>query len=175
MDYKNISELHEWDKNKEVRQITEANFLKLKANIKRNGIESVFKILEDGTVLDGNHRLRVIQALLNEGVTTTDNGHDITQVPYEIKQTSSEADKWRIALNGNSEYASYTENLSNYMPEFENEIDLSLINVDFSTPASLDEYFPVDDPEKEVKPQKEPREIECPACHDKFTQTKGGE
>lgn len=164
MEYRHIDTLSFWAKNQEVREITESNWHKLIADIKRNGILEPFKIGEDGVVYDGNNRLKATRQIIVEGQTTSENGKDLTQIPVNIYTPQTEANKWELALKGNEQFANWNqEGLSNYMPEFENELDLSLINIDFIEPESIDDQLEEDPPKTPKKKQ-----VTCPACQHQF-------
>ena len=167
MEYKNVMELSFWEKNQAVREITDANWNKLVADIKRNGILEPFKIGEDGIVYDGNNRLKAIRQIIGEGITASENGKDLSQVPVNIYNPVSEAQKWELALKGNEQFANWNQKgLENYMPEFENELDLSLINIDFIEPESIDDQLEEEPP---TSKEKKLKEVICPNCQTKFT------
>lgn len=172
--YRHYTQLHKWDKNDKVTLITEDNWLKLLADIKKNGVVSVVKIGDDNTVYDGNHRLEAVKELIEkQGVQTSDNGIDLSYLPIQIFTPQTEAEKWRIALISHSDYRSWNrEQLANYHPEFE-ELDLSLINIDFFDPSSPDFWNGKDTSDEDDSMQgsasSTPREVICPACQHRFT------
>lgn len=167
MEYRDINLLTFWSKNHEVRQISDENWNKLIADIKRNGILEPFKIGQDNTVYDGNNRLKATRQIIAEGVTQAENGKSLMQVPVNIYDPQTEAAKWELALKGNEQFANWNqEGLSTYMPEFENELDLSLINIDFIEPESIDDQL---EEEPKTPPSKKLKEFTCPECGHKFT------
>lgn len=166
-EYKNINELSFWTKNQQVREISEENWNKLIADIKRNSILEPFKIGTDNTVYDGNNRLKAARTIIAEGITQAENGKSLIEVPVIIYDPQTEASKWELALKGNEQFANWNqEGLANYMPEFENDLDLSLINIDFVEPESIDDQL---EDESNISKSKNPKEYTCPNCQTKFT------
>ncbi len=167
MELRDVNTLSFWTKNSEVREISEENWNKLIADIKRNGILEPFKIGDDGTVYDGNNRLKAVRQIIAEGITASENGQDLTQIKVNTYSPQTEAQKWEIALKGNEQFANWNqEGLANYMPEFEEELDLSLINIDFVSPESIDDQLEVS--KQQTGGNKSPREAICPKCGEKF-------
>lgn len=167
--YKDYSELKNWEKNSSARYISSDNFEKLVLSIRKKGITDKFKIDEAGIVYDGNNRLKALKRLIDEEhITNAENGSDLKLVPCIVTYPESESDKWDIALSSNGQYASWSqEGLSNYLPEFEEELDLSLYNVDFFEHESMiDQLEDVKDEEKTGGKQEE--QIQCPECGHKF-------
>lgn len=170
--YVNIKDLSNWEKNDKVRSISPKNFQKLVASIYRSGIKSPLKIGEDGIVYDGNHRLKALYQLQADEVTTTKSGHLLELVPVTISNPQSEVEKWELALSGNSPYAYWnSDGLSNYLPEFEDELDMSLYNIDFFDPESMEEQLTEEEEEKKEEPQKV-NFIICPNCQHEFSKPK---
>lgn len=165
MEYLDIEELSYWEKNKEVREITESNWNKLVADIKRNGILTPFDIDQNHVVYDGNNRKKATEQIISEGITTAENGKDLRRIPVTIHEITTEAQKWELALKGNEQFANWNqEGLSNYMPEFEDELDLSLINIEFYEPETIEDQLEPDKPK-----EKKAKEVTCPECNNKFT------
>jgi len=66
----------------------EDDYIRLKKNIKEQGIQESIKILPDGVIIDGYHRKKIAQEL------------DIKDIPYEIKQLNKdEALELGVSLN----------------------------------------------------------------------------
>lgn len=179
-----ISKLHEWEKNKLARTITDTNFRRLKDSISIHGIDDTFKILPDGTVLDGNNRLRALLDLMDGGVAKSSSGKELAWVPVIVVDAKTEADKWRYALERNGHYASWDpDGLNNFLPEFEEELDLTLFNIEFREPKSIDQTLTemekaAEQVETEKKEAKEATEVnpnvtetkvaKCPNCGHEF-------
>lgn len=159
--------LKNWDKNNEARMITEENWNKLVASIQREGIKDPLKIDNDGVVYDGNNRVKALIQVL-----TMPQHHASEWVSVDIRHPKNEAEKWDIALSGNGQFAQWSQDgLSNYMPEFENELDISLYNVNFFDPKGFDEFT---NPEEETTAEKQiggnkDKSIKCPQCGHVFT------
>lgn len=170
-EYWHISLLSNWEKNNKVRIITSANWLKLLADVKHNGIESPFEIDQDnGNVYDGNNRLKGLNALIDSGVTHADSGQELVWVPVNPKTYTDEVAKWRVALKRNEQFASWNQDeLANFAPEFELHIDTSTINLNFNDPLSLGEQIMPDLSKDAPKLPKEKKEVTCPACQEVFT------
>lgn len=184
MEQRDVMTLSFWEKNAAVREITQENWDKLVADIQRNGVLQPFKVDATGIVYDGNNRLKALRTLLAKGITQTENGQDLTHVPVIIYPIEKESDKWEIALKSNEQFANWNSHeLANYMPEFEDDLDISLINVDFWKPESLDEQLDVPEtlPQAPAEPPSDTtaptdtqqgsytREVICPNCNTKFT------
>ena len=168
--YRNYTELTNWDKNESAREISTDNWAKLLLSIRREGIKTPFKVDENGIVYDGNNRLKGIREITAGGTTTAENGKDLLQVPCILETPTTEAQKWDLALSGNEQFASWNQDgLTTFLPEFENDLDLSLYNVDFFEPESMLEQIEEGDGAIEGKTPKTPKEVECPECHAKFT------
>lgn len=169
MEQRRTLDLINWDKNNDARIITETNWEKLKADIKRRGVREALKIGADNTVYDGNNRLKAVNFWLAQDIHTADNGVSFDILPVEVYDTPTEAAKWELALTGNEQFASWNRNiLSNYLPEFEDTLELSLYNIEFDDPQSFDEQL---DDEATDKPTKEKtkKDITCPNCNHIFT------
>ena len=166
--------LHRWEKNKKARFITDEKRQQLSADLKRNGIKDAFKVGEDGTIYDGNHRDEEIEKWLAEGIIQSESGQFLDWIPCTIVYPKTEAEKWDYALSRNEQFAQWSrEGLEEYLPEFEDELDLSLINVDFEEQLNLDEQLTMNeetsDNEEEDNPKRKEQEVECPNCSHKFT------
>lgn len=182
--YWHILKLKEWSKNRTARTISQNNYNKLKDDIALNGVEEEFSIGEDGVVYDGNNRLRVLQELIGEGTKVAHNGRDLEWVPVKLEHPKTEADKWRIALRGNEHFATWdADGLNNFLPEFEDEIDLTLFNITFAEPKSINETLEdmesrYNQTEEEKRAAKEAAEVnpnvsevrtaKCPECGHEF-------
>lgn len=157
-----IETLREWDKNP--REISEKKFTDLKTYYKKllddgRPLQTIPLVIEtDGTVLDGNHRLKVFREL------------GIEWVWVEIVSPRSDAERWDIVLASNAKAAHYDEDaLNNVMPEFENDLDLNIYPVSFKEEKSITELL--DQQEKAAeKSQKKAEEeaksaiFNCPHC-----------
>lgn len=164
--YRAVTDLKNWERNQQIRKISNDNWEKLLLSVRREGIKEPFKIGEDNTVYDGNNRLKGLYYLIGEGVTTAENGKDLQQVPCLVSNPQTEAQKIDLALTGNEQFAAWDQDgLMNYMPEFENDLDLNLFNVDFDDAQSINDQVEI---EESTKPKREPKEVTCPACSNKF-------
>lgn len=164
--YRAVTDLKNWERNQQIRKISTDNWEKLLLSLRREGVKEPFKIGEDNTVYDGNNRLKGVYFLIAEGVVTAENGVDLQQIPCLVSNPQTEAQKIDLALTGNEQFASWDQDgLMNYMPEFENDLDLSLFNVDFNDSFSINDQV---ETEEQSKSKREPKEIECPNCNHKF-------
>ncbi len=167
--YKVYNELTEWPKNKDLRTITEDNYQKLLLALRKEGIKDPFKIGQDNIVYDGNNRLRAINELIASGVLHAENGKDLQQIPVIIENPQTEAQKVDLALTGNEQFASWNQyGLMNYLPEFENDLDMNLFNVDFFTPQSIEDQVIEKEEPQAPEGNKQPQLVQCPQCSTQF-------
>lgn len=168
--YRHYTRIKLWEKNQEITTISTANWLKLIASIKKHGVMEDLQVGDDDIAYDGNHRLKAtIHIVESEGITVAENGVDLTYLPIKLVHPKTEADKWHIALMAHSEYREWNKDgIANYSIEFENELDLSLINIDFSEPISLDSIVDVSS-EPNDKKETNPTQVTCPQCQHQFT------
>lgn len=181
------TKLKQWDKNKEARNISEVNRIKLHDDILLNGILDEFKIDATGVTYDGNNRLGIVNELIGEGTLSASNGKSLEWVPVKIYPVETEADKWKIAFRGNEHFASWNaEGLNKYLADFEDDLDLSLFNIDFSEPKSIEDTLKAmeqayNDTEAAKEEAKEAGEVNpsiqdvkiatCPQCGHQFDAT----
>lgn len=135
-EYRKISSLKGWDKNP--RSIKDKDFQRLKKMIEKLGEFKPLIILEDGTVLGGNMRLRVYKEL----------GWDEAWV--SVVEADTEKEKLAYALADNERAGFYDEdllaNLTGEFPDFE----WGDYAVDLKPPATLADLFPEEVVEDEV-------------------------
>jgi hypothetical protein len=168
MEQRKTVDLINWDKNNDARIITETNWEKLKADIKRRGVREALKIGADNTVYDGNNRLKAVMYWIAQDIHQADNGMTLDALPVEVYDTPTEASKWELALTGNEQFASWNKNtLSNYLSDFEDTLELSLFNIEFDDPQSFDEQL-ADEGEEKTPKDKTKKEIICPNCQTPF-------
>lgn len=126
-EYRKISSLKGWDKNP--RSIKDKDFQRLKRMIEKLGEFKPLIILEDGTVLGGNMRLRVYKEL------------GWGEAWVSVVEADTEKEKLAYALADNDRAGFYDEdllaNLSGEFPEF-NWDDFA---VDLKPPVTLDDLI----------------------------------
>lgn len=126
-DTRDISTLHNWDKNP--RSISEKGFARLKKQIETLGMYKPLLTTEDGTVLGGNMRLRAYKDL------------GIKDVWVSVVDAPTEEKKLEYALSDNDRAGFYDDdllaNLTAEMPEF-NWGDYS---VDLKEPTNLQDLL----------------------------------
>ena len=180
--YYHYSLFKHWDKNEQVRTISESNWLKLLADYKRNGRRDPLKVDTEFIVYDGNHGLKAITQLISEGILSAENGKSLEWLEADIRNPQTEAQKWEIALTGNEGFASWNrETLPNFTSEFENELDLSLINIDFMEPLNFEEQIDLSakqdfsDKNKEIDAGELAKNLnmKCPKCGFEFKGNEG--
>jgi hypothetical protein len=158
--YADISELHEWDKNLDLRAVGPDAYRRLKAQIQDMGEYKPVIITEDGTVLGGNTRLKAFREL------------GFTRLWVSIVPIRDNNDLLKYNLSDNDNVGLYsTDGLANILSEF--ELNVEDYAVDFEEPTVLSD-LPGEGAE-EPKENKPPYEVTCPECGAKFTPTKGGE
>ncbi len=172
------STLSNWDKNKELRILLEKDWLRLLKSIKKHGVKDVFEISENGTVYDGNHRLRAINELISEGITTADNGKSIEWVPVTVNTPQNEVEELQLAMKGNDkDFAIWNkEAVANNKEIFIQVPDFEDYSFDFNDPVTFGEVFASYDEVTEEqgetseseKKEEQPIEIVCPHCHERF-------
>lgn len=123
-DYLDISELKLWDKNP--RDIDEKELQRLKKQIEKLGIYKPFIILEDGTVIGGNMRLRACRELGIKG-----------KVPVSIIYPKTEQEKLEYALSDNDRAGFYIEDRLKELVISHPALQLSSFSVDLGKQVTL--------------------------------------
>ena len=135
-EYRKISSLKGWDKNP--RSIKDKDFQRLKKMIEKLGEFKPLIILEDGTVLGGNMRLRVYKEL------------GWGEAWVSVVEADTEKEKLAYALADNERAGFYDEdllaNLTGEFPDFE----WGDYAVDLKPPVTLKDLFPEETVEDEV-------------------------
>lgn len=135
-EYRKISSLKGWDKNP--RSIKDKDFQRLKRMIEKLGEFKPLIILEDGTVLGGNMRLRVYKEL------------GWGEAWVSVVEADTEKEKLAYALADNERAGFYDEdllaNLTGEFPDFE----WGDYAVDLKPPVTLKDLFPEETVEDEV-------------------------
>lgn len=186
--FRNINELSNWDQNP--KSITEKGMARLIDQLKLLGQYKPLLCTPDGTVIGGNSRLRAYRMLKDEAdksgnqevideftniwVSVIDFVQDeksslwyaIVNGKRRLKAfTHKETGMLEYALSDHDEPGSYNEGeLANMVEQY--EADTSLYGVHFGEPLVISEITEVD---QSPPPSVPPKEIECPACHEKFT------
>lgn len=123
-DFRDISELKNWDKNP--RDINDKELERLKTQIKDLGIYKPFIILEDGTVIGGNMRLRACKDL---GITG--------KVPVSIIYPKTEKEKIEYALSDNDRAGFYIEDKVRQLVIDNPELELTTFAIDLGKQTTL--------------------------------------
>lgn len=146
-----ISRLKNWDKNP--RAIKEEDYKRLKRQLQKLGQYKPLVVMEDGTVLGGNMRLRAYRDL------------GIAEIVVSIVSPKNEMQKTEYALSDNDNAGFYQEEALGELIVDLPELDLSDYKVDLSTNTALEDVIGrLSPPEgNERKPLPE-REITCPEC-----------
>lgn len=156
---KKVADLQKWSQNP--RFISKVKYANLKEEIKTHGFNDVLKLAADGkTVLNGNHRLPILQEL------------KIEEVNCIITDAKTDADKLKIALASNQDYAEYDKDaLTELIYTSEIPVDELLsfeVDIGKKTPVIelLSDVGPTFVPELEPEEPKEhkPRIAHCPDC-----------
>lgn len=160
---KKVADLQKWDDNP--RFITKEKYKALKAEIKKHGFKDVLKLAADGkTVLNGNHRLPILEEL------------GIEEVNCIITDAKNPAEMLKVALSSNQDYAEYDRDALTELV-YKSDIpigELMSFEVDLGkrTPIIelLDEVGPtfIPDPEPETPQGRQLRTVTCPSCHEVF-------
>jgi len=146
-DFRNISTLHEWDRNP--RSITKDGFERLKKHITDHGQMQPLVITGDGEVLGGNMRIKAYRDL------------QIKDVWVEVVEPKDEAEKLRIALVLNERSGFYDDDLlANLVPNYP-EFNWEDYSVDLKEPTNLQDLL---DQFKEVVEDEVPEVSDEPAA-----------
>lgn len=151
-EYRKLSELKGWDKNP--RSIKEKDYKRLLKQIEELGEFKPLIIIEDGTVLGGNMRLKAYNEL----------GWDKAWV--SVVDADTEEDKLRYALADNDRAGFYDEdllaNLTGEFPDFE----WGDFAIDLQEPMTIDNLV---NPNLEINEKEIDENLEttnkCPKCH----------
>lgn len=158
-EYRKLSSLKGWDKNP--RSIKDKDFLRLKKMIQELGEFKPLIILNDGTVLGGNMRLKAYTEL----------GWDEAWV--SVVEADTEEEKLKYALADNERAGFYDEdllgNLTGEFPDFE----WGDYAVDIRMPSTLDDLVnPKTFENEEISTESLGKDLDCtcPKCGFKFKQ-----
>ena len=156
---KKVADLQKWGNNP--RYIKKEKYANLKEEIKKHGFNDILKLAADGkTVLNGNHRLPILREL------------KIEEVNCIVTDAKTDADKLKIALASNQDYAEDDKDALTELV-YKSDIpieELSSFEVDLGKKTSvlelLNEVGPtfIPDPEEGKPGGRQPREIHCPEC-----------
>ena len=142
-----IAKLQNWDKNP--RTITEKDFERLVAQIKKHGVYKPLIVNQDGIIVGGNMRFKALQYL------------EVSEVWVSVVQTKDEAEMLEIALSDNDRAGSYDEEALAEMVSLY-PIDTELYKIDTGKLMSLEDltnkFGP--EPEEDEAPEVEAGEAE---------------
>lgn len=178
---RDINTLIEWDKNHDLRGISKTGVELLKKNLEF-GQHSTLLIKPDGTVLGGNHRLKVMREMGYTEVECTvltfgqdDQGYYPIFNGREYKKPDGTRPKYfptvevleiECALSHNNNPAFYQKDgLLNLIGNFP-EINVAQHEVSFNQPENLGQWVEkvkLGEQDKQAKP------VTCPACNHVFT------
>ena len=148
-----IGKLQNWDKNP--RTITEKDFKRLVAQMKKHGVYKPIIVNQDGIIVGGNMRFRALQYL------------EVSEVWVSVVQTKDEAEMLEIALSDNDRAGSYDEEALAEMVSLY-DIDQELYTIDTGKMLSIKDLSNKFGPEAEEdeppevgagEPESKPREI----------------
>ena len=174
-EYWHYSLLSEWEKNKDLRILKEKDWLRLLRSIKRSGVKDPFAVDTNGTVYDGNHRLKALLELIGEGISEATNGTDLLFIPvaiHEVPKTEVEALTIAVEGNGDRDFATWNKDaVADHKELFEMVPDYQDYSFTFDDPVTFGDVFDnyeVEDESSNVQAVKEPKEVICPECSAKF-------
>ena len=147
-----IGKLQGWDKNP--RTITEKDFKRLVAQMKKHGVYKPLIVNQDGIVVGGNMRFKALQYL------------EASDVWVSVINTKDEAEMLEIALSDNDRAGSYDEEALAEMVALY-EIDQELYTIDTGKMLSIQDLSNKFGPE--------PEEDEAPELGDGEAESKPGE
>jgi ParB/Sulfiredoxin domain len=151
----------------ELKELTDANFEKLKQSILRHGITFPFFIWQsDGEnyILDGTQRDRVLKRM-------ADDGYEIPPLPCALIQAKDRKEAAEKILLISSQYGKMTnQSLEDFLaendldlPELEDELELPSINLEYFRDA---DFQAVGAEEQGRLDKKNP--VTCPECGHEF-------
>jgi hypothetical protein len=154
---KRVADLQKWVDNP--RYIKKEKYANLKAEIKEHGFNDILKLAADGkTILNGNHRLPILQEL------------KIEEVNCIVTDAKTDAEMLKIALASNQDYAEYDKDALTELV-YKSDIpieELSSFEVDLGKKTSilelLDEVGPSFIPDEDKPKERQPRTVHCPEC-----------
>lgn len=157
--YTNISNLYNWSKNP--RKVMKEDYQRLRHQMEDLGIYVPLLVTQEGEVLGGNTRLRVMQDM------------EISDVWVSVVEPKTEAEKVKYALSSNDMVGTYDdEQLGDLLMGIDQEIDLQDYHVSMKD-ISLDELMTQLGPDNEEKKEELDKGfITCPKCGHVFDGTK---
>lgn len=147
-----------------LKTLMEEDYDKLRKSIEELGFSDPLSlwIAPDGTkyIHDGHERILTLKKMREEGYT-------IPPLPASIIEAKDKTEAKKKLLANDSRYGKITaDGLSDFM----NEEDSAFEEAELADILEFPEIdFETGETEDEPKPIKEPKEIECPECHAKFT------
>lgn len=155
---KKVADLQKWKNNP--RFIKGEKYEALKKEIKKHGFKDVLKLAADGkTILNGNHRLPILQEL------------HIEEVNCIITDAQTDAEMLKIALASNQDYAEYNrDELTELLYKTDIPVEeLQEFEVDLGSSTPILELLEaVSPPEFDKQEEHKSREITCPFCNEVF-------
>lgn len=143
-----------------LKELSEDNYVKLHDLIVQTGFDSPIQVWENPEgkklILDGTQRVRVLLKLKEEG-------YSIPNLPVDLIYADNLLDARKRLLTKVSEYGHVSEV---GLDEFINEAD-AIIEPDFGELLDIP-GIDFDKADNEEKPKREPKEVECPACNNRF-------
>lgn len=134
-DYRKLSELHEWTDNP--REASKIDMDNLKWGLEKYGMMTPLLILDDGTVIGGNHRLKVLKELGK------------TEAWVNVVHPKNEAEKLEIAMLDNQQTANWlTDKLAELINQYKDDIDIQRIKIETKS-ESLEDILQQFAPEPE--------------------------
>ncbi len=152
--YASITDLQEWEKNKEIRAVGPDAYRRLKAQIQEFGEVKPILITDEGIILGGNTRVRAYREL------------GYTRLWVSVLTPKDKNDLIKINLLDNDNVGLYNDNgLANILSEY--ELNLEDYAVDFDEPIVLADITPKAKGERTVKL------YTCPNCGSEFNPKEG--
>ena len=111
--------------------------------------------------------------LVSQGIRQAENGKSLEWVPVNIHNPHNEIEQLAIAAEGNNDdFAIWNKDaVPNYKQVFEQIPGYEDMSFDFEDPVTFGEVFETYNDinlDEEIKSKKEPKQVTCPNCQEKF-------
>jgi len=160
LEYRNVSDLKEWDKNP--RSINRDAFERLKNQITRHGVYKPLIVDQNGVIIGGNMRFKVLKEL------------EVKKVSVIVHECKNDAERVEIALSDNDRAGYYNETELAELVQL-NDIDGELYSIDLTESKTIEEIVNAEPPEQtdggEVDAESlldSKKTVECPHCGFEF-------
>ncbi len=160
IEYRNVSDLKEWDKNP--RSINSEAFERLKAQITKHGMYKPLIVDQNGVIIGGNMRFKALNTL------------GVDKVSVIVHHCKDDSERIEIALSDNDRAGYYNETELHELVQL-NDIDSELYSIDLTESKTIEEIVNAEPPEHDGGGEVDAeslldgaKTVTCPHCDFEF-------